>query len=272
MQPPSVPECYEYFLIRVAPDPVRNEAVNIGVALIHPNGGYAGVRFVSDYRRIHCLFPQFNLSDLDGLDREVEALLANTCEDPSAPLNRNYFLSLARETFANGLQFTGPKPVLTADPEQELQTLYERFAEPYRDASGRQQANGRKALVQHLQNVFTEHGLSPYLRRNARVSEWGLHHDPFRFDFATTMGRLTAVQAVMLGGTTAPVKELSFTTARLRQAGMAVNVRAVVEEAAPESALAAFHQELLTEAEIEVFALSRSAQLAEQLRASLRAQ
>ena len=46
----------EFFLVRYAPDAVKNEFVNVGVAVLDSDG-FADVRMTRDWRRVRCLDP-----------------------------------------------------------------------------------------------------------------------------------------------------------------------------------------------------------------------
>ena len=64
----------EFFLIRYAPDAVKEEFVNVGVVLLEQNG-FAGVKFTRDYRRVKCLDAEADIEVLQELEKEIRAVL-----------------------------------------------------------------------------------------------------------------------------------------------------------------------------------------------------
>lgn len=261
---------FEYFLIRIAPDPIRNESLNIGVALYDPAGGFVGIRLVRDFQRIRCLFPGFDAADLAGLEEDLAQRLAA----PGDPrwLSRNYLLEWAQECFANALQLTSPNAVLTRDPVAELEELYRRYAAPPAPVADTARAGGpRRLVLQRLQQVFEEERLLARLRRNQRIADLIADRDPFRFDFYyKPNGVHHFIQAVALGGSDAGIKELSFTAGRLqrllRPTG-GVDITAVIdaaEEGQRDEVTAArlFHEELLRGAGIQLVPVDQARELA----------
>jgi hypothetical protein len=53
---PEKTQC-RFFVLRYAPDAVKNEFVNVGLVLLPPSGG-AHVRFTRDWSRVLCLDPE----------------------------------------------------------------------------------------------------------------------------------------------------------------------------------------------------------------------
>jgi len=206
----------EYVLIRLAPDPIRNEHVNIGVALYEPGPGhFAGVRINPDLRRARQISPAFDESDLAGLEADLLSRLRATAP---AWASREYFLSLAQETFSHSLQLTAPTAVLTVDPAAELDRLYQQYAAAptLPDLPG-VEASHRRRILQHLQSVFQAERVLAHLQRNLRAGTLLGQPDRFRFDFhyrAAVAHHL--IQAMPLGGEEGPVKALCFTVERLR--------------------------------------------------------
>lgn len=268
---PSDYRACEFFLIRVAPDPVRNEHLNIGVALFQPAGGFAGVRLNGDFRRAHCLFPQWEAADLAGLEQEIAAKL-----QPGSEAARDYLLHLSQETFSHALQFSPPQTVLTEDPALELERLYERYAATPAPPSRELQRGSRRMVLRELERVFTEERIYSRLQRNVRAGEWMGEPDSFRFDFHfKPNGSRHVIQAVPLEGDEAAVKEFCFTVARLRARleAMAVGFDVASFTPALPSAAgspAAYHHDLLLQAGVRVLALDAAPEEAGRIRAALR--
>jgi hypothetical protein len=265
----------EYFLIRIAPDPVRNEYLNIGVALYEPQSQFVAVRLISDFQRIRCLFPSFDPADLAGLEEDLIRRL-------SAPgavrwLSREYLLELAQESFAHALQLTPPNAVLTRDPATEVEELFRRYAAPPQALSREAVRLGpRRRVLRRLQQIFEQERLKDHLRHNLRVSDLVPDPDPFRFDYYyKPNGVHHFIQALALGGSDADIRELGFTTGRLqRLLPSGLEVTAVIDVAEPGTrsevlAARSFHEELLREAGIQLVPLDQAHELAARIRQHL---
>jgi hypothetical protein len=239
----------EYVLIRVAPDPIRSEHVNIGVALFGAApGSFAGVRISPDLRRARQLSPLFEPADLAGLEAELAARLRTVAP---AWLSRDYLLQLAHEGFSHGLQFTAPRAVLTADPAAELDRLYQAYAAPPPAVERQVELGARRRILHHLQRVFTEEGVWEKLDRNARAGDWLAEPDPFRFDLSAhpPQGR-RVIQALPLEeGSEGFVKELCFTVERVRSRLGFLDAAAFTES---QPAVPAYHRALLDQSAIRL--------------------
>lgn len=253
----------EYVVIRVAPDPIRNEAVNVGVALFESHaGGFAGVRINADWRRARQLAPLFEESDLSGLEQD---LLARLRTPAPAWLSREYFLQLAQESFGLGLQLSAPAVVLTHNPEQELERLYQAYAAPLAALREGVEPGARQKILRHLHRVFSEERLLGHLRRQGRVGDWLNTEDGFRFDYyyQPRGGRRHVVQAMPVGED-GPVRELCYTVARTRQRLGGLDAAAIVD-ATPSP----FQSEMLEESAVRVLALEQAVAEAGRIRAAL---
>ena len=255
----------QYFLLRFAPDPVRHEALTVGVGLFDPAGGFAEVRLAHGDARLACLFPDAELPDLVSLERELRAVLRGE--------GRAAFLALAQETFSHALQITAPNPVLTADPAAELDLLFQQWAAPPRRAPGaRREPGARRQLLRAIATAFDEERVLAHLQRDLTAATLGGDGDPFAFDFHyRPNGVHHLIQAVVLAGEPAAVKELGFTVTRLRSRlvahGSGLEVTGIAREPAAGSAL---HRELLAETGIALVALDAVPALAARVRRELR--
>lgn len=266
---------YEYFLIRIAPDPVRNEYLNIGVALYDPQNSFAAVRLISDFQRVRCLFPGFDPADLKGLEDDLVQRLA--AAGAERWLSREYLLEWAQECFAHALQLTPPNAVLTRDPAAEIEHLFRRYAAPPHAASGEDlRLSPRRMVLRHLQQVFDQERLTKHLQHNLRVSDLVPDPDPFRFDYHyKPNGMHHFIQAVALGSSNAAIRELGFTTGRLQHLlPSGLEVTAVVDVAEPDTgseilAARSFHEGLLREAGIQLVPLDQAHALAARIRQQL---
>ncbi|MGH9536144.1 MAG: DUF3037 domain-containing protein [Terriglobales bacterium] len=266
----------EFVLIRIAPDPIRNEAVNIGVALYDAAaGGFAGVRIIPDLHRVRQLSPLFEASDLAGLEADLLARLQSPPDAGQYWRSREYFLQFAQESFSHALQMSAPALVLTADPAAELDRLYQQYAAPITAPASAAVASARRTILRHLQRVFTEERVLARLGRNIRPGEWLGEPDAFRFDYHyQPNGRHHAIQAVPLSSDETAIKELCFTVTRLRSRlgglGSDLDVAGFDQPLAALSAqTAAYHRGLLTDAGVRMRPLAEAPAEAARIRAAL---
>ncbi|MGH9480937.1 MAG: DUF3037 domain-containing protein [Terriglobales bacterium] len=262
----------EYVLIRLAPDPIRGECVNIGVALYEPQaGGFSGVRVNLDLSRARQLSPHFDPADLEDLEADLRTRFRT---HSPAWLGREYFLQLAQESFSHCLQISAPTAVLTADPEAELSRLYRELAAPLLAAPAPVKlatAGARRRILLGLRQVFNQERVWDRLRHQVRASEWLGVPDRFRFDHAYQAGgRPHAIQAVELGDHEGPIKELCFTVQQIRRRHGALETVAFAEamDGAPAD-VQAYQAELMAAAEIRVLRLSQAVEEASRIRAAL---
>ena len=260
----------EFVLIRLAPDPIRNEAVNIGVALYATAGAFAGVRINPDYSRVRKLSPLFDEAVLAGLEDDLLRHLQPEAGGGAASARERFFL-LAQETFSQSLQLTPPAAVLTADPAAELDRLYRQYAAPLETREAALQAGHRRQILRHLQRVFAEERVLARLDRNVRAGDWLREPDAFRFDYHyLAAGLRHVIQAVPLAGEEAPIKALCFTVGRLRQALGGIEAAAFCQSAAaPPPGMQDFHRRLLADAGIRVLGLDAAPAEAARIRADL---
>ncbi|HVA64140.1 MAG TPA: DUF3037 domain-containing protein [Terriglobales bacterium] len=267
----------EFVLIRIAPDPIRNEADNIGVALYDPAaGGFAGVRISPDLRRLRQLSPLFEEGDLAGLEADLLARLQAPAAAEQFWRSREYFLQSAQESFSHAVQLSAPAVVLTADPAAELDRLYQQYAAPIVvPATAVVVSSARRAILRHLQRVFTEERVLQHLGRNVRAGEWLGEPDAFRFDYHYQPNGLHhALQAIPLASDETAIKELCFTVTRLRSRlgglGSGLDVAGFDQPAAALSAPTAdYHRGLLTDAGVRIMTLAEAPAEAARIRAAL---
>jgi len=255
-----------YFLVRFAPDPLRHEAITVGVALFDDVGGYADIRLVRGDARLGCLFPGAELPDLETLENDLRALVQGE--------GRAAFLASAHETFSHALQITAPNAVLTADPAAELELLYRQWAAPPTRVLGapRRLPGARRLLLRDITAAFDEERVLSHLQRDVTAAALGGEGDPFAFDFHyRPNGVHHLLQAVVLAGEPAAVKELGFTVTRLRSRlvahGSGLEVTGIARDPATGDAL---HRELLTEVGIALVGMAEVPALAARVRHDLR--
>lgn len=213
----AAPRLCEYAVLQLAPDPIRNELVNIGVALRDTQGDYVAVFVTHDFRRVRCLFPDFDTAHLAGLQQSLEAALRR---DPKQLAYQ------AEETFSQSLRVSGFHGLTTADPAAAARDLYRRLVLVLPPLPMERRRHGmpgsRRLILAQLRSRFSEAGVLSLLASARSAAALGLEGDPFRFDFyyrkspAAPWPRQVVLQAVDLGAGSARIKELCFTVQSLR--------------------------------------------------------
>ncbi|MGH9540306.1 MAG: DUF3037 domain-containing protein [Terriglobales bacterium] len=153
------PRLCEYVVLQLAPDPIRNEAVNIGIALRETEGDFVAVHVTPDFGRVHCLFPAFETAHLSGLKQSLEEALRR---DPGAWAHQ------AEETFSQSLRVGSFHGLATADPKTAARELYRRLVRrPAVEAETRPAAarvGPRRRILARMRDWFEESNLLPQLR------------------------------------------------------------------------------------------------------------
>lgn len=256
----------DFVLIRVAPDPIRHEFLNLGVALFQPGpGGFIGVRCNRDTRRMHCLFPHFEVDDLVGLEAELQAKLAD-------PGQRDYFVSLAQETFSHALAVSAPTRVLTDDPASELNRLFELYAAtPALAPPTERTLSPRRTVLQELELQFRQAAILEKLQRSVRMGEWLGDPDGYRADFFyKPNGTRHIIQALPLESDEGAIKTYCFTVGRIRASLNALDAVGVTTVGDPrDAARTRYHRDLLLNAGVRVLELSQIPEEAARIRVAL---
>jgi len=200
-----------FHVLRYAPDPRRGEYVNIGVLLRSADpgvGSRAEVRFTHDWRRVRCLDPDADTTQLEGMESEIRRALA---ENPEGPL-----LRILDESLSTGVQITEGKGYLVesfAAGVDELMRLY--VDAPKRERAERM--TGRAAIHATMRAEFERAGVWDLMRKRIAASEYTRPGDPLRIDCGyRPNGLIRMFQAVSLEPGMEMAKVLAFSAARLR--------------------------------------------------------
>ena len=115
----------EFFLLRYAPDAVKNEFVNIGVVLMAP-GGSAELRMTRDWSRVRCIDPSADMEMLEAVEAELRARLRESSEAKATILKK------LDDSFSNLLQISETKACLAEDPLTEVEALAQLYLQSER--------------------------------------------------------------------------------------------------------------------------------------------
>ncbi len=193
------------------PDALTEEFVNLGVLLLESGatgGGFAGVRFVRDFRRARCLDP--------GLDLELLGELESDLRNQLARSDRERILEKLQDYCSNGLQLTTARPCLTADPAEELESLARIYLERRRPSA--QEVSGRQAIFAQMRSAFEHAGVWNLMNKRIDASEDTHKGDPLKIDCGyRPNGVIRMFHAVSLEGDVDTAKVLAFSFPELRE-------------------------------------------------------
>lgn len=189
-------EHLEFFLLRYAGDITKGESINLGVVAFAPesdHGGFADVRFIRNWRRVHCFDPFADIEELQVIEREIVRELQDA----------NGFAVLRKrmnDSWSNGVQVTSLQGCLTnLSPAMELERLSAIYLETPSIAEPRP-LTGRQRILRVMQDELGKVGVLGLMQRNVPIAEYMKFGDPLRFDFAYALARdLKFLHAVSLG-------------------------------------------------------------------------
>lgn len=261
----SFPHLCEYVILQIAPNPFRDEAVNIGIALRDTEGDFVAVHVTPDFGRVRCLFPGFETAHLEGLQQTLQEALR---------LDAGQWRYQAEETFSQTLRVSSFRGLLAEDPAAAAHDLYRQLVQPAAGKPARlpAPANARARIVDDMKAAFEQAALLDRLAAGRSAAELHLGNDPYRFDFyylqtAPSNGKAHVVmQAVDLARSSGRIKELCFTVQNLRRHGAApLQARAIHATDQMESR----HAEYLRESGIELIPVAALPELARRVRTEL---
>jgi hypothetical protein len=219
----------EFLLVRYVPDTVKDEFINIGVVVLSDAEGFADLRFTRDWRRVRCLDPAADLEMLQAIEAELRERLR------AGGADRQRILHLLNDSFANAVQVSSPKALLTDAPEQELTRLAQLYLESARHGSKREIA-GRASLVIKIQEAFTRAGVWSSMSKKIAVAKYTHPGDPLKIDCGyRPNGVIKLFHAVSLATDLEAAKVLAFSFPQIRE-GIArvenakVELTAIIED------------------------------------------
>jgi hypothetical protein len=166
-----------YSLVRYVPDTEREEFLNIGVFLHIAAEQFLDCLFTDDFRRVKRFHPQADVALLRELQGHFEHEIQQHENDLAG------YLREMQESYSNLIEITPPRPLLAAEPQAEIQRLFERFvgrrlaAFPALDTRMRIRQRLTEAL-RHAR-VFDH----PLFEKRIPAARWTVKGDPFHFDF-----------------------------------------------------------------------------------------
>jgi hypothetical protein len=188
-------EQLEFFLLRYAGDITKGESINLGVVALAPesdNGGFADVRFIRNWRRLHCFDPLADVEELQAIERDIVRDLQDT-------QRRAELVRRIGDAWSNGVQMTSLQGCLTdLSPALEL----ERLSAIYLDTPSITESRpltGRQRILSVMREEFEKAGVLALLQKNVPIADYTKAGDPLRFDFGYALAHdLKFLHAVSL--------------------------------------------------------------------------
>ena len=258
--------------MRYAPDPLKDESVNIGVVLRSSASEpvrFADVQFTTDWRRVRCLDPEAELETFTELERELRQVLQTGGPDC------DWLMKRMEDTFSNAIQLAPAKAVLTESPQEELGILASMYLE--RQRRGTRVLSGRQAILRTMRSEFTKQGVWDFMLQDVKASKYTHAGDPLKIDCSyRPNGVVRMFQAVSLETDVNAAKVLAFSYPELRSGMRRVDnadpiLTAVVETDLDESdERISFAMGAMRRQEIQVRTIAELPQIAETARSELR--
>jgi hypothetical protein len=217
-----------FFLLRYAPDAVKNEFVNVGLVLL-PAAGSAEVRFTRDWSRVRCLDPQADVEWLEAMETDLRGQLLEMNGD------RDFILRKIQDSFSNALQPSEFKACLAESPGAEADELARLYLERSRRRQPRE-VGARQTIYHRMREEFENAGLWGLMRRDIRAADFTRSGDPLKIDCGyLANGTVKMFHALPLLGDVNAAKVLAFSFPRLvegirKTEGARTELTAVVED------------------------------------------
>ena len=168
---------YSYYLVRYVPNAERGEFLNIGLLLHSPGEQYLDCLITDDFRRVKRFHPQ---ADLEFL-RDLQGYFEQQIQQHEGDLE--HFLDDMQQSLSHLVQLAPARPVLAADPQAQLQELFQRLV-------GERQADfpaddTRMRIKQRLTDALRRAQVFNHQRFEQCIpaERWTHPGDPFQFDF-----------------------------------------------------------------------------------------
>ncbi|MGZ4859248.1 MAG: DUF3037 domain-containing protein [Candidatus Angelobacter sp.] len=251
-----------FFVLRYAPDAVKNEFINVGLVLLPPAGG-AQVRFTRDWSRVLCLDPEADVEMLQALEKDLR--------DQLREMNGDHDLILRRiqDSFSNAIQPSEFQACLAASPMAEADELARLYLERPRRRQQTREPGARLAIVGRMRSEFEAAGVWPLMEEKIPVSRYTRSGDPLKIDCGySPNGTVKLFHAVALNSDVNAAKVLAFSFPQLAQGirkaeGKQALLTAVVEDNLPSDDEAVnFARETLEQSAIRIAPVSAMSDIA----------
>src|SRR5271165_455299 len=174
----------EFFLLRYSGDVTKGESINLGVVAIAPEngepGGFADVRFIRNWRRLHCFDPLADVEEVQAIEREVR-------QDLQDPEKRAQLLKRLSDSYSNVIRFDRLQGCLTQSPALELEKLSAMYLETPAGTE-RREPTGRQRILNVMRDELEKAGVLAMMQANVPMAEFTKPGDPLKLDFGYSSG------------------------------------------------------------------------------------
>jgi hypothetical protein len=251
-----------FFVLRYAPDAVKNEFINVGLVLLPPAGG-AQVRFTRDWSRVLCLDPDADVEMLQALENDLRNQLREMNGD------RDLILRRIQDSFSNAIQPSEFQACLAASAVDEADELARLYLERPRRRQQTREPGARVALVARMRSEFETAGVWPLMQEKIPVSRYTRSGDPLKIDCGySPNGTVKLFHAVTLTSDINAAKVLAFSFPQLAKGirkaeNKQALLTAVVEDDLPkDDESVSFARETLEQNSIHIVPVSSMAAVA----------
>ena len=251
-----------FFVLRYAPDAVKNEFINVGLVLLPPAGG-AQVRFTRDWSRVLCLDPEADVEMLQALESDLRNQLHEMNGD------RDLILRRIQDSFSNAIQPSEFQACLASSAVAEADELARLYLERPRRRQQSREPSGRVAIVARMRSEFEAAGVWPLMQEKIPVSRYTRSGDPLKIDCGySPNGTVKLFHAVTLSSDINAAKVLAFSFPQLAQGirkaeNKQVMLTAIVEDDLPgNDESVSFARETLEQNAIRIAPVSTMPQIA----------
>lgn len=251
-----------FFVLRYAPDAVKNEFINVGLVLL-PAAGGAQVRFTRDWQRVLCLDPDADVEMLQALENDLRNQLREMNGD------RDLILRRIQDSFSNAIQPSEFQACLASSVVAEADELARLYLERPRRRQQTREPGARVAIVARMRSEFETAGVWPLMQEKIPVSRYTRSGDPLRIDCGySPNGTVKLFHAVTLNTDVNAAKVLAFSFPQLAKGireleGKHALLTAVVDDNLPqEDDAVTFARETLEQNSIRIVPVGSMAAVA----------
>ena len=251
-----------FFVLRYAPDAVKNEFINVGLVLLPPAGS-AQVRFTRDWSRVLCLDPEADVEMLQALESDLRNQLREMNGDHDLILRR------IQDSFSNAIQPSEFQACLASSAVDEADELARLYLERPRRRQQAREPGARVAIVARMRSEFEAAGVWPLMQEKIPVSRYTRSGDPLKIDCGySPNGTVKLFHAVTLSSDINAAKVLAFSFPELahgikKAEGKQALLTAVVEDSLPtDDESVAFARETLEQNAIRIAPVNSMAAVA----------
>ncbi len=169
----------EFFLLRYAGDVAKGESINLGVVAIAPSAGgsgeFADVRFIRNWRRLHCFDPLADVEEVQAIEREIR-------QDLQDPQRRANLVKRLTDSWSNVIRSEPLQGCLTESPALEMERLNTIYLETPAGTEKRE-FTGRQRILSVMRDELQKADVLAFMQTNVAMSEYTRPGDPLKLDY-----------------------------------------------------------------------------------------